>query len=134
MISPENCTIIPHLGSNKEQEYALEECLVSLIETGPKMKIIVAKNGDPWGASGDTDLQCKAEEAVYGNEMAVRVAESKIILGFNVNNHCWGYWSNRVGKILTLRGFCFIIGHLAWSYSYEMVLSILVVLKKLRRR
>lgn len=46
-----------------------------------------------------------ADSAVYGDELAEKVAESKIILGFNVNDHCWGYWSNRVGKILTLGGF-----------------------------
>jgi len=46
-----------------------------------------------------------AEPAVYGNDLAVKVSESKIILGFNVNDHCWGYWSNRTGKILTLGGF-----------------------------
>jgi len=46
-----------------------------------------------------------AENAVYGTDFMFRVAESKIILGFNVYDHCWGYWSNRVGKVLTLGGF-----------------------------
>lgn len=46
-----------------------------------------------------------AEPAIYGEEFARKVAESKIVLGFNVNDHTWGYWSNRVGKVLTVGGF-----------------------------
>lgn len=46
-----------------------------------------------------------AEPAVWGMEFAKKVAETKVILGFNVNDHCWGYWSNRVGKVLTTGGF-----------------------------
>jgi len=53
-----------------------------------------------WGKNG-----FNAEPAVYGENFVNRVAESKIMLGFNVNDHCWGYWSNRTGKILTLGGF-----------------------------
>ena len=47
----------------------------------------------------------EAYPAVWGNDFAQRVAETKIILGFNVNDHCWGYWSNRVGKVLSTGGF-----------------------------
>lgn len=46
-----------------------------------------------------------ARPAVYGVDFARTVAESKIILGFSVDTNCWGYWSNRVGKVLTLGGF-----------------------------
>jgi len=46
-----------------------------------------------------------AEPPAYGFNFAVKVAQSKIILGFNVDDHNWGYWSNRTGKILTLGGF-----------------------------
>jgi len=46
-----------------------------------------------------------AHEAVYGEDFARKVAQSKIILGFNVEPNCWGYWSNRVGKVLTQGGF-----------------------------
>ena len=42
---------------------------------------------------------------VYGDDFAYRVAQSKICLGFSVDPHTWGYWSNRVGKILTVGGF-----------------------------
>lgn len=43
--------------------------------------------------------------AVYGIDFMERVAESKIILGFSVNPSTWGYWSNRVGKVLLAGGF-----------------------------
>lgn len=46
-----------------------------------------------------------AEPAVYGMDFAKKIAECKIVLGFNVNDHCWGYWSNRVGKVLSVGGF-----------------------------
>jgi spore maturation protein CgeB len=46
-----------------------------------------------------------ASPAVYGQEFNQEVAKSKIILGFNVNANCWGYWSNRVGKVTVAGGF-----------------------------
>lgn len=46
-----------------------------------------------------------AEPAVYGVEFARKVAESRIVLGFSVEPNCWGYWSNRVGKVLACGGF-----------------------------
>ena len=46
-----------------------------------------------------------ASPAVYGEEFNEKVAQSKIILGFNVNPNCWGYWSNRVGKVTRAGGF-----------------------------
>lgn len=53
----------------------------------------------------DFPPEFEAHEAVYGEEFAKKVAQSRIILGFSVEANCWGYWSNRVGKILTLGGF-----------------------------
>ncbi len=44
-------------------------------------------------------------EAVYGDDFAKVVSQCKIILGFSVEPSCWGYWSNRVGKVLTQGGF-----------------------------
>lgn len=47
MIKPSDVTIIiPHLGGTEESEYALDECLYSLIETVPEMKKVVVLNGD----------------------------------------------------------------------------------------
>lgn len=61
---------------------------------------IFSWNADEWKKQG-----FDAESAVYGEEFAKKVAQSKIILGFSVEPHCWGYWSNRVGKVLTTGGF-----------------------------
>lgn len=44
-------------------------------------------------------------EAVYGERFNQEVGMSKIILGFNVEPNCWGYWSNRMGKVLLAGGF-----------------------------
>jgi spore maturation protein CgeB len=46
-----------------------------------------------------------ARPAVYGLEFNKVVGQSKIILGFSVEPDCWGYWSNRVGKVLLAGGF-----------------------------
>lgn len=47
MIDQKDVTIvIPHLGKTKEQRYALEQCIQSLLATVPDMKKIVAVNGD----------------------------------------------------------------------------------------
>lgn len=43
--------------------------------------------------------------AVYGEEYNKIIAQSKIVLGFNVEPNCYGYWSNRVGKVLRAGGF-----------------------------
>lgn len=45
-----------------------------------------------------------AYPAVYGEEYNALIAQSKIVLGFNVEPNCWGYWSNRVGKVLKAGG------------------------------
>ena len=46
MIDYKDVTIvIPHLGGNNESEYSLGECLKSLEETAPRIKILVANNG-----------------------------------------------------------------------------------------
>ena len=44
-------------------------------------------------------------KAVYGNDFIKEVSQTKICLGFSVNPDTWGYWSNRVGKTLTVGGF-----------------------------
>jgi spore maturation protein CgeB len=57
-------------------------------------------NWEDWKKDG-----FETKPAVYGKDFTVETARSKIILGVNVNDHCWGYWSNRVGKVLTVGGF-----------------------------
>ena len=46
-----------------------------------------------------------AQPAVYGEEFNAKVGMSKIVLGFSVEPSTWGYWSNRVGKVLLAGGF-----------------------------
>lgn len=62
---------------------------------------IYAWNADEWRKEGFKDVH----KAVYGEDFAREVNKIKIILGFNVNDHTWGYWSNRVGKTLNAHGF-----------------------------
>lgn len=47
----------------------------------------------------------EAYSAVYGEEYNKLITQSKITLGFSVEANCWGYWSNRVGKVLRAGGF-----------------------------
>lgn len=74
---------------------------------------IFSWNWEEWKGRG-----FDAEPAVYGKEFAEKVAESKIVIGFSVEPDCWGYWSNRVGKVLTVGGF------LLYQYAPGMELSI----------
>lgn len=64
---------------------------------------IFSWNADKWREDG-----FDASDAVYGEDFVNAVAKSKIILQFSVNDHCWGYWSNRIGKVLTLGGFLLV--------------------------
>ena len=68
MIKQSDCTIIiPHLGGSPESEYAVEQCLISLRETVPDIKVIVVKNGPECKHYGDIRIndqgQCKAVNA-----------------------------------------------------------------------
>jgi hypothetical protein len=46
----------------------------------------------------------EASEAVYGEEYNKVIAQSKVVLGMSVEPHCYGYWSNRIGKVLRAGG------------------------------
>lgn len=50
-------------------------------------------------------LGIESYPAVYGEEYNRLIEKSRIILGFSVEPNCWGYWSNRVGKVLRGGGF-----------------------------
>ena len=41
-----------------------------------------------------------ANSAVYGNDANKIIGESKIVLGTSCDPHLYGYWSNRVGRVL----------------------------------
>lgn len=56
--------------------------------------------------------------AVYGEDFAKEVSQSKIVLGFSVDPSTWGYWSNRVGKVMGCKGF------LLQQYAPGMELSL----------
>lgn len=58
-----------------------------------------------WNHEEWKKIGMEALPAVYGVDFNEAVARSRIVLGFNVNAHCWGYWSNRVGKVLRAGGF-----------------------------
>lgn len=70
-------------------------------------------NHEEWSKRGFT-----AYPAVYGDEYNKVIAQSKIIIGLSVNPDCWGYWSNRVGKVLRSGG-C-----LLYEYAPGMELSL----------
>ena len=63
--------------------------------------IIFAWNPDEWFKLGFKECY----PAVYGEDYNRIIAQSKIVLGFSVEPNCWGYWSNRVGKVLRAGGF-----------------------------
>ena len=56
-------------------------------------------NYEEWQKRGFT-----AYPAVYGEEYNRIIAQSNVILGLSVNPDCYGYWSNRVGKVLRAGG------------------------------
>ena len=60
---------------------------------------IFAWNHEEWVREG-----FDASPAIYGAEFNKLIAQSKVVLGFSVEPHCWGYWSNRVGKVIKAGG------------------------------
>ena len=74
---------------------------------------IFSWNYEEWQKRGFT-----AYPAVYGNAYNDVIAKAKIVLGFSVEPNCWGYWSNRVGKVLRIGG-C-----LLYEYAPGMELSL----------
>ncbi len=64
-----------------------------------------------WNYKDWQKLGLNASPAVWGNDFAKKVSESKICLQFSVDDNTWGYWSNRTGKILTQGGF--LLAHYA---------------------
>lgn len=49
-------------------------------------------------------MDIPAHPAVYGDQYNRVISESKVVLGMSVNPDCYGYWSNRVGKVLRAGG------------------------------
>lgn len=54
---------------------------------------------EKWQAEGFT-----AKPAVYGEDANKVIAQAKIVLGTSCDPHLYGYWSNRVGRVLYAKG------------------------------
>lgn len=101
MIDPNKVTIIiPHLGSNPEEEYAIEQCVLSLKESVPQIKGIVAKNGESKCIhSSDVSVknqgQCKAVNAAVAttNTEWIFVTNSDMI-------YASGWWEKLTSLIM----------------------------------
>jgi len=61
---------------------------------------VFAYDWQEWKADGFI-----AEESIYLEKFNEVIAQSKIILGTSGAHNCFGYWSNRIGKVLFARGF-----------------------------
>ena len=62
---------------------------------------IFSWNPEEWFKAGFKECY----PAVYGEDYNRVIAQSKIVLGLSVEPNCFGYWSNRVGKVLRAGGF-----------------------------
>ena len=77
--------IVPHLGADKQQEYAFDECYASLKESVPDMRILVAKNGPACPHIRSVRVliqgQCKAVNAAVAitNEPWIMVTNDDMI-------------------------------------------------------
>lgn len=80
MIDPKSVTIvIPHLGATKEEEYALDQCLISLKETVPDIRVLVAKNGEKCRHE-DFDVWVKEQDQGMAVNAAVAITDTKWIM------------------------------------------------------
>lgn len=98
MIDPSDVTIIvPHLGGSYETETALDECLKSLKETAPGVKIILAINGHGCGVHRtEADLLIKDQGQCKAVNAAVAVANTSWIF---VTNDDMIYSPDWLGKL-----------------------------------
>ena len=106
MIPYENTTIIvPHLGADEQQEYSLDQCFISLKETVPNIKIIVATNGRQCTKHerGQIDLyeqgQCKAVNA------AIAISNTEWILVSNDDMIYPPFWYERLTNFYYKSGY-----------------------------
>lgn len=84
--------------------------LGSYVEQGTRMDILKKINEKRkikvfgWNEEGWKKNGFDAQPPVFGQEFAKVVSQARIVLGVNAFDDCWGYWSNRVGKVLALGG------------------------------
>lgn len=100
MLKPTDVTIIiPHLGATKEQCYSLTQCLESLKENSPEIRVLVVKNGNK-ACQCRRDLrileqgQCKAVNAavVTTNTPWIFITNDDMI-------YPPGWWDNLVNNL-----------------------------------
>ncbi len=95
MIDPNTVSIIiPHLGANSEEEYAIEQCTRSLIETVPQMKFLIAKNG-PKSCVHSSDVWVNAQGQCRAVNAAVAITNTEWIFVTNSDMvYAPGWWEN----------------------------------------
>jgi len=83
MIDPKSVTIIvPHLGYTKEEEYALDQCLLSLKETVSDIRVLIAKNGAECNHE-NFDVWVKEQDQGMAVNAAVSITDTKWIMVSN---------------------------------------------------
>lgn len=83
MINQSQCTIIiPHLGMTKEEEYAIDQCLISLKETAPDIRVMIAKNG-PKCSHDNFDVWVKEQDQGMAVNAAVATTDTDWIMVSN---------------------------------------------------
>lgn len=60
---------------------------------------VFGSNWEEWQKQG-----FRAYPAVFGQQANEVIAKAKIVLGTSCDPHLWGYWSNRVGRVLYAKG------------------------------
>ncbi len=74
--------VIPHLGYTKEEEYSLDQCLLSLKETVPDIRVIIAKNGNPC-SHNNFDVWVKEQDQGMAVNAAVSITDTEWIMVSN---------------------------------------------------
>ena len=86
--------IIPHLGATKEQEFALEKCIDSLLET-TKFPIIIVQNGNyRWNKDIYIDDLLDEEERIETIELLVQGQCKAVNAAIATVNTEWIFVSN----------------------------------------
>ncbi len=95
MINPEKCTIIiPHLGESAGEEYSIEQCIRSLMETVPQMKFLIAKNG-PKECAHSSDVWVSQQDQGTAVNAAVATTDTEWIFVTNSDMvYPSGWWEN----------------------------------------
>lgn len=106
--------IIPHLGKTKEEEYALDQCLISLKESVPKIKVLVTKNGEKC-SHDNFDVWVKEQDQGMAVNAAVAVTDTPWIFITNSDMiYALGWWEKLTS---------FLLGDQNERYDYPSCIS-----------